>query len=299
LLGGHWWRALREATTYTMLHHRLPRPGFRRLRARRAQALPLLNPIPQWMRPEFIRAAHLEERWRAVERAAERDAQHHPWRPEAYGKLVSWFWPRMFEEMDPGFTGVPVHVRHPLMDLRVVRFLLRVPPAQWYNDKGILVAAMKGRLPDRVRFRNKTPLVGDANAVALAAGGVPATELQRVSPRIEPYVDPAGFGTTPSSPDSDDSWDWLRAVSLSEWLARVERGDSFVRAGRARNVTDAARSGRSMAPARWISGGRQRILFPWAFMKTARPQRASPLVQANALPRQKPGPRASPTPRHR
>jgi len=70
-------------------------------------------------------------------------------------------WAGFFETSDAGFTRVPLEVRHPLMDLRVSRFLVRLPTLPWCADKELLRVAMRGDLPEKILRRPKSPLAGD------------------------------------------------------------------------------------------------------------------------------------------
>src|SRR6202008_2887737 len=70
-------------------------------------------------------------------------------------------WATLFEGYDAGVTGVPVEVRHPFFDLRLVAFLLALPALPWCSDKELLREAARGVLPDEVRLRRKSPLLAD------------------------------------------------------------------------------------------------------------------------------------------
>ncbi len=227
LLSGHWWTAMVEIGTYMRWHHRIPRPGIRRLRQRNAGTLSPYPPVPPWIRPELIRRAGLRERWEALERDDAAVWRRHSTRPEAYVKTRSAFWPRCFEEDHAGATGIPLTLRHPFFDERVVEFLLALPPVQWLNDKGILVVAMRGRLPDEVVYRQKTPLVGDSYEVALRTGGVGRPTAAMFDETSRQFIDPDALFSVTSSMQEVDRWDWVRAMSLSHWLRRLSRGRAF------------------------------------------------------------------------
>lgn len=223
LLSGRWIQAAAESLTYMRWHRRLPRPGFRRMRARQRGLASPRPPIPPWLRPELIDGTGLRARWAALEAD---DARLPPGvgRPEAYAKLRSEFWPRCFEADHAGAVGIPFVMRHPFFDERVAEFLLSLPAMQWANDKGILVVAMRGRLPDRVRLRPKTPLVGDCYEVAFRAAGSPRPGTPAFCDEALEYIDPAAlFEVTPDM-DPSDAWDWTRAYSLSLWLSRRATG---------------------------------------------------------------------------
>jgi len=105
--------------------------------------------------------------------------------------------------------------------VRLIRFLLSVPPAQWYNDKGLLAVAMRGRLPPAILRRPKTPLPGDPLAARLRAHGGAWLGGRTLGPEVEPYVDPERVpavtgGRAPGT--GEPLWLNLRPLSLSLWL---------------------------------------------------------------------------------
>ncbi len=230
LMAGRWIRAGMESLTYVRWHRRFPRPGFRRLRARRLGLASVHPPVPPWLRRDLIASAGLQERWAALEFEERRIPEPGALRPEAYTRLRSGFWPRGFEAEHPAATGIPLTTRHPYFDERVVEFLLSLPPVQWANDKGILVAAMRGRLPDRVRLRGKTPLVGDGYEIAFAAAGHVRPTREDFCEEALEYIDPDALFDRTAEMDASDSWDWTRAYSLSLWLSRRTAGRGLQRA---------------------------------------------------------------------
>ncbi|HEV7589103.1 MAG TPA: asparagine synthase-related protein [Longimicrobium sp.] len=214
VLAGHPLRAAAEAAVYARHHRRLPRPGVRAWLRRNDLATP--PPMPAWIPAEFARRVELAG---GVARLPV--PPPHPTRPEAARALAEPLWPFLFASRDPGATGLALELRHPFFDLRLIRFLLSVPPAQWYNDKGLLVAGMRGRLPPTVLHRPKTPLPDDPLAARLRAHGPGWLDGRTLGPEVEPYVDPARVpavagGRAPGP--GDPLWLNLRPLSLSLWL---------------------------------------------------------------------------------
>jgi asparagine synthase (glutamine-hydrolysing) len=217
-------RALWEAGQYAGLHRRLPRPGVRTwLRARNAPATPRVS-VPEWIDPGFARRVDLAER---VAAQNARRAEPHPLRPDSWEQLSSPFWAHVFSYYDPGVTGLPLEVRHPFFDLRLIRLVLAVPPAQWYNDKGLLRIGMRGRLPEPLLRRPKTPLRGDPFAVRLREQGEGWLGGRTLGPEVEPWIRVArvprivgGRGEGVPAP----LWPHLRPLGLSLWLRRMGIG---------------------------------------------------------------------------
>jgi asparagine synthase (glutamine-hydrolysing) len=58
-------------------------------------------------------------------------------------------------------------IRYPFLDLRLVRYLLRLPQIPWAIEKSLLRVAMKGLLPPQILRRPKAPLAGNPWAALL------------------------------------------------------------------------------------------------------------------------------------
>lgn len=141
---------------------------------------------PEWLNPEFAARTGLKDRLRNRRDASEMPA--HPLLPKAHAALTLPHWAHLFENENAGVTRAPVEVRFPYLDLRVVNFLLSLPPYPWVFRKTILREAMLGKLPERVRKRPKTSLRGDPLAHSL---GQPLAEYARrvkLDARMERFV---------------------------------------------------------------------------------------------------------------
>ena len=103
---------------------------------------------------------------------------------EAHRSLVHPYWPRFFETWDAGETGLTLDVAYPMFDRRLVELLFAFPPMPWFANKYLLREAMRGRLPDEVRERPKTPLAGNPMAIAYARSGDVLAKL-RTAPAAE------------------------------------------------------------------------------------------------------------------
>jgi asparagine synthase (glutamine-hydrolysing) len=216
-------RAAREAAEYAWWHRRLPRPGVRTWLAERGGARPWSVELPRWIAPEFARRMDL------ADRVAKWNAWHvpvHPLRPEAYETLVAPLWPALFTAYDPGMTGVPIEVRHTFFDLRVVGLWLSVPPAQWYNDKGLLRIGMRGRLPEAFLRRPKTPLVDDPLALRQARDGAAWLGGRAVADEVARWVDLSRVPAVAGGRSADAPhrmWEDIRPLALSVWLTGANR----------------------------------------------------------------------------
>jgi asparagine synthase (glutamine-hydrolysing) len=146
----------------------------------------------------------------------------HPLHPEGYASLTGAYWPSVFEGEDAAWTGVPVETRAPLLDQRLLRFLLRVPPVPWCMDKELLRDAMTGLLPEEVRLRHKTPLRADPLLVHAGKNGWKAVLSDNACESMQMFVN-CGVHRETSSPSPGLAlWVDLRPVALNHWLKGVE-----------------------------------------------------------------------------
>jgi len=206
-----WGWLLRDVAWHIRFHRVLPVAGglgnrLRRLRKRETAA----RQDPGWIRPELLSLATREGKPRV-----------HPFHPVGHNWLTGPLWDASFERNDAGSTSVPVEVRHPYMDLRVVRYLLATPPIPWCRDKYLLRRAFQGMLPDAVLQRQKTPAQGDDVLERVRNTGLP---LWVPEPALARYVDVKALstvlGSVVLSEESGVLWEILRPVSLNFFLAR-------------------------------------------------------------------------------
>jgi len=222
VVGGHPVRAAAEAARYAWHHRRLPRPGVRSwLRGSEPAAV---RAVPGWIDEGFARRVGLAGRLASPPTPA---WTPHPTRPEVVEALAEPLWPSLFAARDPGATGLALEVRHPFFDPRLIRFLLSVPPAQWYNDKGLPAIALRGVLPPAILRRPKAPLPVDPLAARLRAQGEGWLGGRTLGPEVAPYVAvervPAVTGGRAAGP-GDPLWLNLRPLSLSLWLREHGHG---------------------------------------------------------------------------
>lgn len=85
----------------------------------------------------------------------------HPWHPRAMASFSGAIWPNFLESLDPAISKTPLDWRHPFLDIRVLTYMLSVPPIPWARRKRLMREAMRGELPDEIISRDKAPLVGD------------------------------------------------------------------------------------------------------------------------------------------
>ncbi len=129
----------------------------------------------------------------------------------------------MLEDEDAGWTGVPLEARAPLLDLRLLRFLLRLPPVPWCVNKELARQAMKGCLPGAVLQRPKSPLAMDPLEVCQQTRAWTPAACE--PPKgILPYVNWTKYSETLEQVKGSLSLEILCPISLARWLKDIENG---------------------------------------------------------------------------
>lgn len=164
--------------------------------------------LPAWLRPDFVERTGLRER---VEAFQAPPPHGHPWHPRAIGSFGTPVWQSLLGNLEAD-RALGVDWRHPYLDLRVLQFLLSVPPVPWARRKLVMREAMRGRLPREVLERRKTPLA--ANALHQALSGVDLPPLAS-SAALDPWLDP---GRVPRRPHAADLEPAVAAHALDHWL---------------------------------------------------------------------------------
>jgi len=170
---------------------------------------------PPWLNPELEKRLSLRERWEAWMSA---QPPKETARRTAYEAIVDPSWPNLFEGYDPGTTGVPVEVRHPFFDLRVVSLLLALPALPWCSDKELLREAARGILPNAVRLRRKSPLLADPLVALLQQKESAWVDSFEPVPELGHYVERQRIPKVFGEKDAWNAWIHLRPLSLNFWL---------------------------------------------------------------------------------
>jgi asparagine synthase (glutamine-hydrolysing) len=172
--------------------------------------------FPEWLEPDFASRLQLRERWEANGRSS-RTPCPHPLRPCAYKSFEGVLWEYLFSQLDAEAMGTAFEVRHPFVDLRLLRYLLAVPVVPWCREKYLVRRAMQEVLPTPVLRRPKSPLTSDP-----AWEGARRFGLTALLPaaRFEKYVDSI---RVPKQPDQDMTTFRvdLRPRALNYWLRNL------------------------------------------------------------------------------
>jgi hypothetical protein len=206
----------RDLLWYLRTVRALPPIGVRTFlaRARRDDGEPQR---PSWLRDTFWRRAGLAQRRASSLRAPDVTRSREPARWMFTGPA----WGLMFDSFDPGCLGQAIDVRHPLTDLRLIRFTFGLPAVPWCVDKHLLRRCLDG-LPRAVLTRNKTPLAVDFDAEMFRTFDPRASHVRWQSGRMAPFLDVASMQSAldESAGRAAPSWQLIRAICLGAWLTQ-------------------------------------------------------------------------------
>ncbi len=134
-------------------HRQLPRFGLRTYLKHREPPVTPTTTFPSWLQHDFVERTALQEQWEGI------TTQVRTQRGRA-GMLTAPLWANIFAASDPGFTALPLRVRYPFFDLRLVRYLQSIASTPWLQNKQLLRQVMCDRLPQPILQRAKTPIRG-------------------------------------------------------------------------------------------------------------------------------------------
>jgi asparagine synthase (glutamine-hydrolysing) len=229
---GEWRRLLTEMANYAWVR---PFP-WRGIRARFLRLLgkdPDIPVFPSWLAADFTERAKLRERWSEWGEHPKQTFEH-PIHPRAHASLSLPHWTYMFEQENAGLSRDPLEVCYPFLDLRIVNYLLALPPFPWFFEKMLLREAMAGRIPERVRGRPKTPLQGDPVSAQLRRTGIGGLSQMHWSKDLDRFIKGGAALAPPHGKMNPEQLSSnLRPYCLNIWLqsARGIRYNMQVEAG--------------------------------------------------------------------
>jgi len=185
-----------------------------RLRLRRPARGRKIWPYPPWLNPDF--AARLE-----LPRRQQSQGAGWGYRDGLLSMARNPFWANFLSSFDAGNTLLPLEVRFPFFDLRLVSYLATVPPAPWFEGKYLLRAAMRPSLPAAVSERGKSLRQGLPLEALAIQQGVPAYLADLLAtPELAPYVDRDELLQIVRSPAAEGRAfkSVLRPMMLAYWL---------------------------------------------------------------------------------
>jgi asparagine synthase (glutamine-hydrolysing) len=215
-----WASLFRETSRYLSLRASIV-PGLKR----RALGLfgkdPTAPFYPPWLAPDFARRLNLKDR--AKEWSELPAFRPHPILPKGHVSLSLPHWSAMFEQENPGLTRCPVEVRYPFLDLRVVNFLLALPPFPLFFGKKLLRDVAAGRLPESVRTRPKTPVTGNPLLVHLRRSQTGSMDQLEWNAEMDLYVDRSALTSFRGNTNREQTQASVRPRCLNFWLQSARK----------------------------------------------------------------------------
>jgi asparagine synthase (glutamine-hydrolysing) len=176
--------------------------------------------FPPWFMPDFQRRMDLAERWKSMNASL---PSPHPFNPRAYASLNDLTVASQMEFLDATWTGCALQPRHPFLDRRLSRFLLRVPLIPWAMDKYLLRRSQIGILPDEIRLRAKTPVTQDLLPLHVASGKFHPARVEPPSRFIQSLVNWPMLMSHLQQCTDVTLYSQLRPIALFQWLENVDK----------------------------------------------------------------------------
>jgi asparagine synthase (glutamine-hydrolysing) len=210
---------IRELAWYVASERAVPPIGVRTyLQRAMSSPAPLLR--PPWLQTGFWQRAGLEQRWQR-ERADPPLTRSRQTMREAFSSIA---WGPLFDSFDAAYSVGPIDVRHPLLDIRLIRFASRLAAVPWCVDKYLLRRCLRG-LPERVRTRPKRPLAAGLYEALLRNGRRELSGAAWQSDLLPCFLDIAAAEARllHVQPTDQDFHPLLRALAFGVWMGSPGR----------------------------------------------------------------------------
>jgi asparagine synthase (glutamine-hydrolysing) len=202
-----WHRLLPDFCFHVIGHPRVPFVG----RARNWLQGYRRPTFPDWLSADFTSRLQLRERWKELQSSP---LALHLARPKGYRAMSISDWQEFFEAGDRVSSYTASELRHPYLDLRMVRFLLGVPAIPWCCNKYLSRRALRGELPKGVLCRPKAPLAKDPTYEQARRSGMPQCPIiEALLEYLDPQRIPASVGE-----NIEDFRASMRSIGLGHWL---------------------------------------------------------------------------------
>lgn len=217
-----WAEILGSFGGYLVSHGHFPplRGGFRSKLRRWVGAKEATPQLPVWLNEEFAERRRAESEASFQKRSG---IEEHPLHPDAYRALHGGYWASVHETEDAGYTGALLETRAPLLDLRILRFLLHLPPVPWCINKELCRRAMKGSLPGQVLARPKAPLTEDPLELCWRRGGWRPIPEKNPPKMMYEFVKWSSWLATLENTKGYFHYEYLYPLSFMLWLKAIEK----------------------------------------------------------------------------
>jgi len=183
---------------------------------------PHMPVFPPWINRDFLDRAKLQTRWKELSEHPVVSSTH-PIVPNAHASLCRPHWTQMFEQENAGLTTYPLEVRYPFLDLRIVNYLLAVPPFPWFFDRTLLREALAQRIPESVRMRPRAPIEGDPVSAQLQKTGAERLNQMRWSEDSDRFIERSALVPLDAKMSAEQIRTHLRPYCLNIWLQSAGR----------------------------------------------------------------------------
>jgi len=170
---------------------------------------------PAWLGKNFERRIQLRDRWRELTRPRE---NVHQWYPDAADSSNAGLWATVLESEDASWTQIAVESRAPLLDMRLHRFLLSVPPVPLCINKELLRMAARNFLPEAICIRRKSIFQGDLMEYQIRSNQWNPLPLPKPNELVAEFVDWPRLQRAIESAQDGALWRDLHPVSLLYWF---------------------------------------------------------------------------------
>ncbi|MFI5312317.1 MAG: asparagine synthetase B family protein [Gemmatimonadales bacterium] len=200
---------LRRVVRYTWSHRRHPHTGLWLRRRIRELGRAVEPPAPQWLRADAVATTGVP---------APVAASPHPTRPLTQELLLGSVWQSLLETFEPAYSGSALEARWPLLDTRVLEYVLSIPPVPWCQRKELVRVAFRDELPTDVVARPKTSLPGYGEAQVARWRAAWRPERCVISSRVDPFVDTDRALEYLNSGSAEQVLRAWRVLALDRWL---------------------------------------------------------------------------------
>jgi asparagine synthase (glutamine-hydrolysing) len=222
------WQPLRRAASlteigiaaarYALTERKRPYVGLR-WRERTGIVRPRGRAVPVWLNAAGRTALDRREPGSILGCSPE-PLPAHPTRPEAQAILTSTTISRHFAAtIAPETTRRPIELRFPLLDTRLIRLVVSVPSIPWCQQKTLPRRAFRGRLPDQILNRPKSPLIGFNEGLVAAWRRSGGYVIPRPSDPIARWIDVEAWTRAMQSGTPEAVMAAWRVGALCAWLA--------------------------------------------------------------------------------
>jgi asparagine synthase (glutamine-hydrolysing) len=175
---------------------------------------------PNWIQSKFDRKFSLREKLKSFANNPYDLSSPHPGAAQC---LAFPAWSSMFELTE--ISNLDIEVRHPLFDLRLIKFIFSINTGFWGTNKKIHRDAMINFLPDTIVKRPKTALAGNLT-IEFFKRAESREKLYKYLDIVAPYVDAKKYRLSLESYISEGYSNYYSAstpLSLGIWLKMTKQ----------------------------------------------------------------------------